>query len=117
MLIKCRKCSNPLAAIDDAHVLAVHSRREFAADSLPACPTERDGAEVFLHEDHLPGWMNAEIEQTQWTRGKLKCTKCGQKVGSFDFVSGVRCKCPVGGSVLPAVHLVRSKVDVRKSVG
>jgi E3 ubiquitin-protein ligase RNF180 len=42
-------------------------------------------------------------------KGRLHCPKCHSRVGGFDFVSGQKCAC--GFCVLPAVHLIRSKVD------
>lgn len=47
--------------------------------------------------------------QTEWTKGKLNCPNCEARVGSFDFTA--RSKCACGSTVLPAVHLVKSKVD------
>ncbi|KAJ9580748.1 hypothetical protein L9F63_024074, partial [Diploptera punctata] len=45
-----------------------------------------------------------------WQKGRLNCPKCRGRVGSFDFVSGLKCDC--GKHVLPPVHVVRSKVDI-----
>lgn len=47
--------------------------------------------------------------QAGWTKGRLNCPNCEARVGSFDFVSQSTCAC--GLSVLPAVHVVKSKVD------
>ncbi|PNF35168.1 hypothetical protein B7P43_G08767 [Cryptotermes secundus] len=44
-----------------------------------------------------------------WVKGRLHCPKCQGRVGAFDFVSGQKCAC--GLCLLPAVHLIRSKVD------
>ncbi|XP_055611314.1 E3 ubiquitin-protein ligase RNF180-like isoform X2 [Uranotaenia lowii] len=119
---KCKKCGNQLIEIEQQFILPTHANPSSEVSSQPEdessesasyCPTEAEGCEIFLHEDHLPEWITAEIEQSQWTKGKLKCGKCGLKVGSFDFVSGTRCKCELN-SVLPSVHLIKSKVDLRK---
>ncbi|XP_065086298.1 uncharacterized protein LOC135708225 [Ochlerotatus camptorhynchus] len=118
MIVKCKKCASQLLDTEDRYILSAHSASASTAatsgeDEAAFCPTKVENAEVFIHEDHLPDWMQAEIEQSQWTKGKLKCFKCGLKVGSFDFVSGTRCKCELN-SVLPSVHFIRSKVDLRK---
>lgn len=47
--------------------------------------------------------------QADWVKGKLHCPKCASRVGSFNFVSGMQCSC--GNSVIPPVHIVKSKVD------
>jgi len=48
--------------------------------------------------------------QEDWQKGKLSCPNCNLRVGSFDFVGGM--KCPCKKYVLPQIHLVKSKVDI-----
>ncbi|XP_058447668.1 uncharacterized protein LOC131428047 [Malaya genurostris] len=111
MQVKCKKCSHMLIDVDIQNILAVHQKSPGTIIDLQ-CATEVENNELFIHEDHLSDWMHAEIERSQWTKGKFKCFKCGNKIGSFDFVSGSRCKCEMQ-TVLPSVHFIRSKVDLR----
>nr|XP_014352105.1 PREDICTED: E3 ubiquitin-protein ligase RNF180 isoform X2 [Latimeria chalumnae] len=55
----------------------------------------------------LPDWITGEIEEAQWTIGKLSCLYCGARLGGFNFVSNV--KCPCGQDV--TVHLCKSRTD------
>ncbi|XP_062561980.1 E3 ubiquitin-protein ligase RNF180-like [Armigeres subalbatus] len=113
MIIKCKKCAHILSETESGYILSVHNENAAGEnEDGEICETVAENAEVFIHEDHLPEWVRAEVEESQWTKGKLKCPKCGLKVGSFDFVSGTRCKCALN-SVLPSVHFIRSKVDVK----
>lgn len=48
--------------------------------------------------------------QGNWLKGKLICPNCNLRVGSFDFVSGMKCLCKK--YLLPQIHLVKSKVDI-----
>lgn len=113
MLYKCKKCANLLLEAELNTILRIHGQ-ENSSDLVEMCPTELENSEVFIQEDHIPSWIKVEIEQSNWTKGKLKCTKCGLKVGSFDFVSGTRCKCG-RNEVLPPVHLIRSKIDQKNN--
>ena len=47
--------------------------------------------------------------QTGWTKGKLTCTNCQGRLGSFNFVSPMKCSC--GQHNLPAVHVVKDRID------
>ena len=64
-----------------------------------------------LSEERLPGWAQQQVEQAGWTRGRLLCPTpdCAAKLGTFDFISGATCDCR--SSPLPAVRLVRSRLD------
>jgi len=48
--------------------------------------------------------------QDDWQKGKLSCPNCNLRVGSFDFIGGM--KCPCKKYVLPQIHLVKSKTDI-----
>ena len=50
--------------------------------------------------------------QSGWTKGKISCpsASCSARIGSFDFCSGIKCRC--FEFVLPPIRLVASKVDV-----
>lgn len=76
------------------------------------CPTVQGRTEIFLNEDALEPWIQEEIENSEWTKGKLKCIKCAANVGSFDFVTGQKCDCRQFNQ--PSVHFIRSKLDLEQ---
>lgn len=53
---------------------------------------------------------NCFLFQGDWQKGKLSCPNCNLRVGSFDFICGM--KCPCKKFVLPQIHMVKSKVDI-----
>ncbi|KAG7549440.1 Dual specificity phosphatase catalytic domain [Arabidopsis thaliana x Arabidopsis arenosa] len=53
-------------------------------------------------------WMNSAMENDV-SEGKLLCSKCQAKVGSFDW-SGSYCSC--GSKIVPAFQLQMNRVDV-----
>ncbi|KAL8597520.1 hypothetical protein ACOMHN_033391 [Nucella lapillus] len=53
-------------------------------------------------------WMKGQIETVE---GKLACSKCKAKLGSFVWYGK---RCPCGAWVAPAFHIQNSKVDAMK---
>ena len=98
--IRCRLCRKQLLVSDK--VTFSHSGK-----------TEACGNCIFLDEDFLPQWIKDEIENSSWTKGRLKCprTDCTARVGGFDFVQGLLCGC--GELTIPAIWIQDGKVDVR----
>lgn len=109
--IKCRKCRTTITQVSSAKLLNAHSE-QFSndLDANNECSTVVGRTEVYLMEEAIEQWIQNEIEQSEWTKGKLKCTKCSSNVGSFDFVTGQKCDCRQFNQ--PPVHFIRSKVDV-----
>jgi dual specificity phosphatase 12 len=68
-----------------------------------------DCAHYFL--DPL-SWMRPELEQGKLD-GRLECPKCQANVGKYAW-QGMRCNC--GSWVVPAVSLLRSKIDKAKNL-
>ncbi|XP_021921014.1 E3 ubiquitin-protein ligase RNF180-like [Zootermopsis nevadensis] len=108
MSLKCRQCRHVLVTQDD-RLLTPHGEPVGAIQGNSGCATLEVGDVMYLQEDLLPTWIAALVNKEGWVKGRLHCPKCHSRVGGFDFVSGQKCAC--GLCVLPAVHLVRSKMD------
>jgi hypothetical protein len=65
--------------------------------------------QILRMEKHNSSSRQLLYLQDGWVKGRLRCPRCNGRVGGFDFVSGQKCAC--GLCVLPAVHLIRSKLD------
>ena len=106
MTFKCRKCRHFLFSnneICDAHGKPlIHNKTEHHTCNTPSNVW-------YLREDVMPSWLKIQIDEYDWTKGKIHCDTCKCRIGSFDFISGSKCNC--GSSVLPALHVVSSKVD------
>lgn len=117
--IRCRQCRNLVTTVDandlkDGHLntYSIRDTHTAHAHSL-ACGTIGDRREVFLVEDEYAIWIQHEIEESGWTKGKLKCVKCASNVGTFDFVSGKKCECKRFD--LPPLHFIVSKIDIEQN--
>lgn len=124
---KCRNCRIELFNSDI--VISHHGYQAKVVDSDPngfnfdlrsdhSDECEMQSSIWYLQEDQLPQWMKDQLIKGEWVKGKLCCPndKCPARIGSFDFVHSDKCKC--GNTILPAVHVVKSKVDcqINKSV-
>lgn len=100
--IKCHKCRTIL--FQDTCILD---------SSLTCDPDKCDSYNIkrfiYISEDKVPDWIKQKIEEEQWTKGKIHCEKCKNRIGSFDYISGRKCEC--GASVVPPIHLVTSQID------
>lgn len=109
--VKCRKCRQVLFGKDECSKIS-NAHNWNVEDSTP-CASITEEKLVFLNEDHLPEWVKSVIEAEQWSKGKLNCFHCNYRIGSFDFVSGMKCDC--ASFILPSVHLIKSKIDIIKA--
>lgn len=111
--IKCQKCRTVATRISSEKLLDAH-HNIFSKESSQksTCPTMFGMSEIYIAEDVLEQWMQDEIAKSEWTKGKLKCTKCASNIGSFDFIAGQKCECRRHNQ--PSVHLIMSKIDVEK---
>jgi len=55
----------------------------------------------YIPEDCMPEWISSNLDKGDWVKGKINCPKCSARVGSYNFVSGIRCPC---GSNVVGVH-------------
>lgn len=109
--IKCRKCRTVISKVASAKLLNAHSENfSIDLDANNDCSSISGRTEIYVMEDAFEQWIQDEIEQSEWTKGKLKCIKCSSNVGSFDFVTGQKCDCRQFSQ--PPVHFIRSKVDM-----
>lgn len=115
MDIKCRNCRKVLIAPDSGiEVLKPHD----SCDKIVAlnCPSVTQPTSIYIDPDTTQNveWIQKEIVDSEWSRGKLKCPGCQLAVGSFSFHNSTPCTC--GKTQLPPLQLIVSKVDVRKDL-
>lgn len=110
--MKCRQCRTIIMKVLESNLLDAHSDKfsTFSSKVESHCHSVIGRTEIYLNEDALEPWIQAEIEKSEWTKGKLKCIKCAANVGSFDFVTGQKCDCKLFNQ--PSVHFSRSKIDL-----
>ncbi|GAB6028095.1 hypothetical protein CHUAL_002315 [Chamberlinius hualienensis] len=112
----CRKCRQKLISADclvDEHAVQMTQPVQLNKSScLGADGNQCQESTVwFVNEHNMPDWIETIINEANWIKGKVLCPKCKSRLGSFDFVSGSKCSC--GNCVLPPVHIVKAKVDLK----
>ncbi|XP_050521715.1 E3 ubiquitin-protein ligase RNF180-like [Daktulosphaira vitifoliae] len=109
--IKCQKCRYELASSETSTILDCHEKPIKDTSRVTySCNKNVMENNWYLSSTALPDWINNYVEEGDWQKGKLICPNCNLRVGSFDFVSGMKCQCKQ--FLLPQIHLVKSKVDI-----
>uniref|UniRef100_H2ZBA8 Uncharacterized protein n=1 Tax=Ciona savignyi TaxID=51511 RepID=H2ZBA8_CIOSA len=108
MKIKCRKCRGFLME----YTCIINAHGGSLQDDLQeenAC-TDNNSQVWFVNYDIAPDWIHSAIDEGNWKMGKLNCSSCNGRIGSFNFVQQQKCSCE--SFVVPPVWLQKSKVDV-----
>ncbi|XP_077993534.1 uncharacterized protein LOC144447398 [Glandiceps talaboti] len=103
---RCRKCRQFL--FDNVCVIPSHG-------ALGYCIREDKCTLWYLNDENkesLPDWIQLQINEGNWTKGKIHCPKCHGRLGSYDYL-GVN-KCPCGVNNTPNIQILRSRVDASK---
>lgn len=109
--VKCRKCRKIIVedSYDQKRIITCHGI-PISNVNVQSCTSEE--SVVFLNDDYLPNWIKIKIEEVNWTKSRINCPGCDCRIGAFDFVSGIKCDCNT--YILPAIHIIKSKVDLIK---
>lgn len=111
--VKCKKCRKVIIDKTQSVNLFLNAHNLPLDNTESDCPTIAEQKVVFLAEDALPEWIMQKVQEVEWSKARLNCQQCDSRLGGFDFISGNKCECL--RNVLPAVHLIKSKVDLLKT--
>ncbi|XP_014664303.1 PREDICTED: E3 ubiquitin-protein ligase RNF180-like [Priapulus caudatus] len=106
---KCRRCRQMLclsSCIVDSHG---ELAKEVSSCALDTSNPDPLAGLLFLDSDKLPEWLTAQIDEGEWSKGRIHCPKCRARIGLFDFITGSKCGCLQ--YVLPGIQINKSKVD------
>ncbi|XP_068202533.1 E3 ubiquitin-protein ligase RNF180-like [Palaemon carinicauda] len=111
--VRCRKCRKVLLADPEGLLNAHGQKHQGGRDCAESteCTLMSEKSCLYLSEDSYPQFITDALDTSSWTKGKLNCPACQARIGSFNYVSGSHCTC--GSHIVPQVHLLVSKVDVR----
>lgn len=73
---------------------------------------DHEGTGLYFDSEDAPEWIQIEIEASEWTKRKLKCSHCKVVLGFFNFHQTENCPPPCGQHRTPPVMIIKSKVDV-----
>ena len=104
---RCQKCRSILFKSDS--LLNCHGQWIDDKEDLKLQCTQSNL--LFIGEQRLPDWIRQQIDDQDWTKGRITCNgkKCDARIGSFNFIGGVACSCEK--VELPHIQIIRSKVD------
>ena len=111
-VFRCKKCR--LALFQKDSLVTCHNENivnnKETSELGNSCLSQTSNI-LFIDEQKVVDWIRNEINNQEWTKGRLTCPGkgCGARVGSFNFVNGANCAC--NQLVLPPVQIIRSKVD------
>ncbi|XP_059478455.1 E3 ubiquitin-protein ligase RNF180-like [Neocloeon triangulifer] len=106
--LHCCNCSKVLVSEAQGLITDSHGALIFKGEEQ-TCP---DASLWYLKEGLWPSWIEEQIVESGWTKGRLCCLACKNRIGAFDFVSGAQCLCEEK-VVRPAVQITRAKVDLK----
>ncbi|ODM96290.1 hypothetical protein Ocin01_10390 [Orchesella cincta] len=105
LAMKCRKCRSALLTFPETRIETSHG----VLITDPTASSQCSPEVWYIPENHMPQWMTPNLDQGKWVKGKIQCPKCDARLGSYNFISGM--KCPCGSQVVAPIHIVKSKVD------
>lgn len=104
--IKCKKCRRTLFS---DKILVTNHNMSYEGTQSDSC--SHKSSVHYLNQELLSDWIVDQLNASEWTKGKIYCPNgdCNSRIGSFNFISGSKCQCD--SHILPAIHVIKSKVD------
>ncbi|XP_026667251.1 E3 ubiquitin-protein ligase RNF180-like [Ceratina calcarata] len=113
MEVKCKHCRKDL--FDNERIPLMTSHGEVKRSCMDVgCGAANSESCSYLPTEMLPEWIEHAINQESWTKGRLHCPNCKNRVGLFNFVNESKCDC--NKFIIPPVRITNSKVDIRFSI-
>lgn len=110
--IKCKICRKSI--IEEPELcepeLFVNIHGQPYQDTNTTC---NDDSLLFISDAITPHFILTQIQQLEWTKGKISCEHCGARLGHFNFINFVKCPCDFTN--IPCIRLIKSKLDLVKS--
>ncbi|XP_064469285.1 E3 ubiquitin-protein ligase RNF180-like [Ornithodoros turicata] len=103
---RCKKCR--ATVFTSADVVSAHGK-PWTGHVNFCCPLNKASTVWYLRETEIVDWMEDQVHNGKWTKGRLYCPACSARLGSYDFVAGSKCGC--SQFVLPAIHIAKCRVD------
>lgn len=105
--VKCKHCRK-LLFNDRLQLLTAHC--EVKNNTNAGCDLNDRESCSYLSSDNMPDWIELIIAKEAWTKGRLHCPECNNRIGAFNFVNEFKCNC--GQFITPPIRLINSKVDI-----
>ncbi|XP_076247120.1 E3 ubiquitin-protein ligase RNF180-like isoform X2 [Calliopsis andreniformis] len=109
MEVKCKHCRKDLFNEVSTWLLTSHGEIKKSLMDV-GCGVHDLESCSYLPADNIPEWIECIINQESWTKGRLHCPHCNNRIGSFNFVNELKCDC--GQFITPPIRITNSKVDI-----
>lgn len=118
MDIRCRNCRRVLVS-PESEIEALNGHGEkLSHDKVRGenCLSLSLPTSVYIDPENAANvdWLQKEISDSEWSKGKLKCSSCSAVVGSFSFLNSIACDCKK--FQLPPLQFILSKIDIKKDL-
>lgn len=133
MEVRCKHCCKSLFKGDSILFNAHHEVKPKQQTMDVGCQVDESDCCSYMTPENAPNWIMNAINQVyllyqdftniciyeskdnyffkeSWTKGKLYCPYCNNRLGSFNFVNELKCYCDK--YVRPPIRIVNSKVDI-----
>ncbi|CAK9817537.1 E3 ubiquitin-protein ligase RNF180 [Anthophora plagiata] len=109
MEVKCKHCRKDLFNKLSIQLLTSHGEVKRNNKDM-GCGINDPECCSYMSMEKLPEWIEHAITQESWTKGRLHCPNCNNRIGSFNFVNELKCNC--SQFITPPIRLTNSKVDI-----
>ncbi|XP_078040313.1 E3 ubiquitin-protein ligase RNF180-like [Augochlora pura] len=113
MEIKCKYCRKDLFNKVPIQLLTSHGEIKQNIMDVGCSGTNDSEPSLYIPIENMPKWIADIVNQESWTKGRLNCPHCNNRIGSFNFVNELKCSC--GQFVTPSVRITSSKVDISRN--
>ncbi|XP_031843787.1 E3 ubiquitin-protein ligase RNF180-like isoform X2 [Nomia melanderi] len=111
MEVKCKLCRKNLFNNKPIQLLTSHSEIKQNLVDIGCGNTNDTDSSSYLPIENVPEWIVNIVNQESWTKGRLYCPHCNNRIGSFNFVNELKCDC--GQFITPPIRITNSKVDIK----
>lgn len=109
MDIKCKHCRKKLFDGEPVQLLTSHSEIKTQSTNSTCTEGDPEGC-LYLSPENIPLSIQRIVDQKSWTKGRIYCEHCTNRIGSFNFVSEMKCNC--GMYIKQPIQIIQSKIDI-----
>lgn len=109
MEVKCKRCRRNLS--NNEFILLFTSHNEVKKNPMDVgCEANDSESCSYISMEKMPKWIEHAINQESWTKGRLHCPNCNNRIGTFNFINELKCNC--SKFITLPVKITNSKVDI-----
>lgn len=109
MEVKCKHCRKNLFNKECISLFTSHNEIKKNLTDV-GCETNNFESCSYISVEKLPKWIEHTINQESWTKGRLHCPNCNNRIGTFNFVNELKCNC--SKFITLPIKITNSKVDI-----